>query len=113
MKVRHRKRPRKSLISVSLAQLPGPRPETEVSSTSLVFNIIINDLISIRRELREMSPRPRMRREVLVVKKVVLKVTRGRRRRKRRKMQARKTRPFRLLQSQKKRRRGHQQRQKQ
>merc|ERR1712083_1184626 len=28
-KVRHRKRPRKSLISVSLAQLPGPRPETE------------------------------------------------------------------------------------
>ena len=73
------------------------------------------DLISIRRELREMFPRPRMRREVLVVRKVVLKVMRGRmrRRKRRRRMQARKSRPFRLLLSQKKRRRGRQQRQKQ
>ena len=79
-----------------------------------VFKYHHNDLISIRRELREMFPRLKMRREVLVVRKVVLKVMRGMMRmRKRRKMQARKTRQFRLLQSQKKRIRGHQQRQKQ
>ena len=47
----------------------------------------LNNPISIRRESREMFPRPRMRREVLVVKRVVLRVMRGRMRRtKRRKM---------------------------
>ena len=56
----------------------------------------------------------RMRREVLVVRRVVLKVMRGRmRRRKGMKVLAKKTRQFRWLLSQRKRKRGHQQRQKQ
>ena len=51
------------------------------------FECLFNNLISIRRESREMFPKPRMRREVLVVKRVVLRGMRGRMmRRKRRKM---------------------------
>ena len=55
-----------------------------------------------------------MRKELVVVRRVVLKVMRGRTgMKKRRKMEARKTRLFRWLLSQRKRRRGHQQRLKQ
>ena len=61
--------------------------------------------------MREMFLRPRMRKELVVVRRVVLKVMRGGMgRKKRRKMKARKTRLFRWLLSQRKRRRGHQQR---
>ena len=57
--------------------------------------------------------RRRMRREVLVVRRVVLRVMRGKmRKRKRKKMLAKKIRPFRWLLSQLRRRIWHQQRQK-